>query len=278
MALLNKAVNEITLKLVYYGPGLCGKTTNLERIHGDPKLPQKGKLLSMSTETDRTLFFDFMPMELGTVRGQKIRVQLYTVPGQVFYNATRKLVLRGADGVVFVADSQPSMRESNAESLENLRENLRINRLDPEKIPIVFQLNKRDLPGVDPVEKMAGYLKPGEAPVIEAAALDGRGVRETLQKAVLLILQNVRNNVDISLQEDTSAAAAPEPEPTPVAVPEPEPATADVFATAAPVPSNDGADLEALLENARHVVRSLELALDAARDHERRIAERLGTP
>jgi len=131
MVLINKAINEVTVKLVYYGPGLCGKTTNLEKIYGNPKLENKGKMISMATETDRTLFFDFMPMELGTIGGQKIRVQLYTVPGQVFYDATRKLVLRGADGVVFVADSQASMRESNLDSLENLRTNLRLNRLDP---------------------------------------------------------------------------------------------------------------------------------------------------
>src|SRR6187549_1656106 len=142
MVLINKALNEVTLKLVYYGPGLCGKTTNLERIYGNPKLENKGKMISMSTETDRTLFFDFMPMELGTIAGQKVRVQLYTVPGQVFYDATRKLVLRGAD-------SQNTMRESNLDSLENLRTNLHLNRLDPEKIALVLQYNKRDLPNVD---------------------------------------------------------------------------------------------------------------------------------
>src|SRR5438094_846909 len=154
MVLINKAINEVTVKLVYYGPGLCGKTTNLEKIYGNPKLENKGKMISMSTETDRTLFFDFMPMELGTIAGQKVRVQLYTVPGQVFYDATRKLVLRGADGVVFVADSQSSMRESNVDSLENRRTNLRLNRIDPDKVALVFQYNKRDLPNVDSVETM----------------------------------------------------------------------------------------------------------------------------
>jgi hypothetical protein len=129
MVLINKAINEITVKLVYYGPGLCGKTTNLEKVYGNPKLEHKGKMISMSTETDRTLFFDFMPMELGSINGQKVRVQLYTVPGQVFYDATRKLVLRGADGVVFVADSQASMRDSNQQSLDNLKTNLRLNRI-----------------------------------------------------------------------------------------------------------------------------------------------------
>jgi GTPase SAR1 family protein len=153
MVLINKAINEVTVKLVYYGPGLCGKTTNLEKIYGNPKLENKGKMISMATETDRTLFFDFMPMELGTIAGQKVRVQLYTVPGQVFYDATRKLVLRGADGVVFVADSQKSMRESNLVSLENLKTNLRINRIDPDKVAIIFQYNKRDLPTAESVEE-----------------------------------------------------------------------------------------------------------------------------
>src|SRR5687768_12814327 len=196
MVLINKAINEVTVKLVYYGPGLCGKTTNLEKIYANPKLDNKGKMISMSTETDRTLFFDFMPMELGTIAGQKVRVQLYTVPGQVFYDATRKLVLRGADGVVFVADSQPSMRESNLQSLENLKNNLRINRLDPEKVALVFQYNKRDLPNAAPLEEMSAYLKPGNAPVVEAAALNGVGVTATLRAAVSRILDNLKNNVD----------------------------------------------------------------------------------
>ena len=202
MVLINKAVNEVTLKLVYYGPGLCGKTTNLEKIYGNPKLENKGKMISMSTETDRTLFFDFMPMELGTINGQKIRVQLYTVPGQVFYDATRKLVLRGADGVVFVADSQPSMRESNIDSLENLKANLRINRIDPDKISVIYQLNKRDLPTVATVEEMSEYMNVGNAPVVEAAALQGVGVTATLRAAVARILENLKNNLDITLYEE----------------------------------------------------------------------------
>lgn len=268
MALVNRAVNEITLKLVYYGPGLCGKTTNLERIHGDSKLQNKGKLLSMSTETDRTLFFDFMPMELGTVRGQKIRVQLYTVPGQVFYNATRKLVLRGADGVVFVADSQPSMRDSNIESLENLRENLRINRLDPAKIPIVFQLNKRDLPEVDPADDMKAYLGTGEAPVVEASALEGRGIRETLQKAISGILQNIKNNVDISLHEEAAEVGPPAEELQP---------QAPAQAAAAPSAAADG-EREALgemLDETQRMIQELQAALEAARRQHARIEARL---
>src|SRR5438045_8643653 len=192
MVLVNKALNEVTVKLVYYGPGLCGKTTNLDKIYANPKLENKGKMISMSTETDRTLFFDFMPMELGTIAGQKVRVQLYTVPGQVFYDATRKLVLRGADGVVFVADSQSSMRESNQESLDNLKTNLRLNRIDPDKVALVFQYNKRDLPNVDSVEEMNRYLRNGGAPVVEAAAINGLGVTATLRAAIARILQNLK--------------------------------------------------------------------------------------
>jgi hypothetical protein len=207
MVLINKAINEVTVKLVYYGPGLCGKTTNLEKIYANPKLDNKGKMISMSTETDRTLFFDFMPMELGTIAGQKVRVQLYTVPGQVFYDATRKLVLRGTDGVVFVADSQPSMRESNLDSLENLKTNLRINRIDPDKIALVFQYNKRDLPNAASVEEMSAYLKPGDAPVVEAVALNGVGVTATLRAAVTRILDNLKNNVDTTLYEEPELTA-----------------------------------------------------------------------
>src|SRR5947207_1777915 len=207
MVLINKAINEITVKLVYYGPGLCGKTTNLEKIYGNPKLENKGKMISMSTETDRTLFFDFMPMELGTIGGQKVRVQLYTVPGQVFYDATRKLVLRGADGVVFVADSQASMRESNIDSLENLKTNLRLNRIDPDKVAIVFQYNKRDLPAASSVEEMSAYLKPGNHPVVEASAIQGVGVTQTLRAAVARILENLKNNVDTTIYDGAPLAA-----------------------------------------------------------------------
>lgn len=207
MVLINKAINEVTVKLVYYGPGLCGKTTNLERIYANPKLENKGKMISMSTETDRTLFFDFMPMELGTIAGQKVRVQLYTVPGQVFYDATRKLVLRGADGVVFVADSQVEMRESNLDSLENLKTNLRLNRIDPGKIAVVYQLNKRDLPNVATVEEMTSYLGADAASVVEASAKTGVGVTATLRAAVAKILDNLKNNVDTTLYDEPALAA-----------------------------------------------------------------------
>jgi signal recognition particle receptor subunit beta len=207
MVLINKAINEVTVKLVYYGPGLCGKTTNLEKIYGNPKLENKGKMISMSTETDRTLFFDFMPMELGTIAGQKVRVQLYTVPGQVFYDATRKLVLRGADGVVFVADSQSTMRDSNLDSLENLKTNLRINRIDPQKVALVYQYNKRDLPNVDSVETMNGYMNPNGVPAVEASAITGTGVTATLRAAVARILDNLKNGVDTTLHDEPELVA-----------------------------------------------------------------------
>jgi GTPase SAR1 family protein len=207
MVLINKAINEVTVKLVYYGPGLCGKTTNLEKIYANPKLDNKGKMISMSTEKDRTLFFDFMPMELGTIAGQKVRVQLYTVPGQVFYDATRKLVLRGADGVVFVADSQIEMRESNLDSLENLKTNLRLNRIDPNKVAVVYQLNKRDLPNVETIEEMTSYLGANPSSIVEASAKTGVGVTATLRAAVAKILDNLKSNVDTTLYDEPALSA-----------------------------------------------------------------------
>jgi signal recognition particle receptor subunit beta len=164
-------------------------------------------MISMSTETDRTLFFDFMPMELGTIAGQKVRVQLYTVPGQVFYDATRKLVLRGADGVVFVADSQVEMRESNLDSLENLKTNLRLNRIDPDKVAVVYQLNKRDLPNVETVEEMTSYLGATAESVVEASAKTGVGVTATLRAAVSKILDNLKKNVDTTLYGEPALSA-----------------------------------------------------------------------
>jgi signal recognition particle receptor subunit beta len=149
-----------------------------------------------------------MPMELGTIGGQKVRVQLYTVPGQVFYDATRKLVLRGADGVVFVADSQNTMRESNLTSLENLKTNLRLNRIDPEKVAVVLQYNKRDLPNIDSVDDMNAYMKPGaNMPVVEAAAKSGLGVTATLRAAITRILDNLKNNVDVTLHDEPELGA-----------------------------------------------------------------------
>jgi hypothetical protein len=289
MVLINKAINEVTVKLVYYGPGLCGKTTNLEKIYGNPKLENKGKMISMATETDRTLFFDFMPMELGSIGGQKVRVQLYTVPGQVFYDATRKLVLRGADGVVFVADSQNSMRESNLDSLENLKSNLRLNRLDPEKVAIVFQYNKRDLPNVDSVDDMNAYLQPGKVPVIEAAAINGVGVTATLRAAISRILENLKNNVDTSLAEEPelarpdmtaksgvtpSSAGKPKLSMKGAATPVEEEPFSGV-AVAEPEVENGRQQLQSLLTSARQVISSLEAALERARAHERELKDKI---
>jgi len=285
MVLINKAINEVTVKLVYYGPGLCGKTTNLEKIYSNPKLDNKGKMISMATETDRTLFFDFMPMELGTINGQKVRVQLYTVPGQVFYDATRKLVLRGADGVVFVADSQKSVRESNLDSLENLKTNMRINRLDPDKVALVFQYNKRDLPDVDSVDDMNAYLMPGNAPVVEASAIQGMGVTATLRAAISRILENLKNGVDVSLRDEaplsapdmTASSGARAKAPKPVFVAPVVEEEEDPFAhvEAAPHNGNGRADLEEMLASAREVIQSLEATLERARQHERDLASKL---
>lgn len=191
MVMINHATREITIKVVYYGPGLCGKTTNLEYIYKSATPEKKGKLLTVATETDRTLFFDFLPMELGTVKGMKLRTQLYTVPGQVFYDATRRIVLRGADGVVFVADSQKAMLDANLESVENLKSNLEINNLDPNSIPLVFQFNKRDLPDLSSPEEMNRILNYRNVPFFNASAIKGIGVNETLRKIIELVIINL---------------------------------------------------------------------------------------
>src|SRR5712691_3930256 len=179
MVLFNHATREMTAKIVYYGPGLCGKTTNLMVIFDklDPK--QKGKMLSLATKTDRTLFFDLLPVDIGKVGAFNLKIQLYTVPGQVFYNETRKLVLKGADAVVFVSDSQPSMVDSTRESFANLMENLEQNNIDPNDTPIVIQFNKSDIPGVLSIEQLQETLNFEGYPYTEAAAIKGEGVMET---------------------------------------------------------------------------------------------------
>lgn len=181
MVLFNHATREMTAKIVYYGPGLGGKTTNLLVIYDMLDTKSKGKMLSLATRSDRTLFFDLLPVDIGKLGSFNLKIQLYTVPGQVFYNETRKLVLRGADSVVFVADSQPSMLDSNRESFENLLENLRDNQIDPLKLPIIVQLNKRDIPGVLSVEELRSQLGLEEYPFVEASALKGEGVMETFR-------------------------------------------------------------------------------------------------
>ncbi|MFN2494194.1 MAG: ATP/GTP-binding protein [Pyrinomonadaceae bacterium] len=192
MTFINYASREINCKIVYYGPGLCGKTTNLQHIFESTAPQARGKLISLATETDRTLFFDFMPLELGTVRGFKTRFHLYTVPGQVFYDASRKLILKGVDGVVFVADSQEERMDANVESLYNLEENLQAQGYDLMKIPYVLQLNKRDLPNIMPVDDLAAELRRKEEPVVEAVASTGAGVFDTLKAVAKQVLTELR--------------------------------------------------------------------------------------
>ena len=181
MSLVNYSTREITSKIVYYGPGRSGKTTNLQYIHGQVPEDRRGRMMSLATETDRTLFFDFLPLDLGTISGFQTRFQLYTVPGQVYYDATRKLVLQGADGVVFVADSQRAQRDENIESFRNLQVNLLEQGVDPRTIPIVLQYNKRDLPDVMSMDAMDDLLNYRDLPRFEAQALAGTGVFDTLR-------------------------------------------------------------------------------------------------
>ena len=192
MTFINYASREINCKIVYYGPGLCGKTTNLQHIFESTAPQSRGKLISLATETDRNLFFDFMPLELGTVRGFKTRFHLYTVPGQVFYDASRKLILKGVDGVVFVADSQEERMDANVESLYNLEENLQTQGYDLMKLPYVLQLNKRDLPNIIPADELAAELRRKEEPVVEAVAASGAGVFDTLKAVAKQVLTELR--------------------------------------------------------------------------------------
>jgi len=192
MTFINYAAREINCKIVYYGPGLGGKTTNIQWIHERTREESKGKLISLATETDRTLFFDFLPIELGTIRGFRTRFHLYTVPGQVFYDASRKLILKGVDGVVFVADSQDMRRDANVEAIDNLRLNLKDNGYDLNELPYVLQFNKRDLPGAMPAGEMTQELQFREEPVFEAIATRGDGVFDTLKSIIKLVLADLR--------------------------------------------------------------------------------------
>jgi signal recognition particle receptor subunit beta len=216
MVFLNYTAMQMTAKIVYYGPGLCGKTTNLRCIHGKTAPRSRGEMVSLETEADRTLFFDLLPLDVGIIGGMKVRLQLYTVPGQVFYNATRRLVLKGVDGVVFVADSQVPAAEPNEESLFNLRQNLEELGLDPKSVPLVFQYNKRDLRNILPVDKLQQTLNPGGAPAFEAAAVHGVGVFETLKEISRLSLDAVRAKIAeqkkpgvAGVERRVHAAAAP---------------------------------------------------------------------
>lgn len=192
MSFINYSSREINCKIVYYGPGLCGKTSNLQYIYKRMNPTARGKMISLATETERTLFFDFLPLSMGEIRGFKTRFHLYTVPGQVFYDASRRLILRGVDGVVFCADSQLTRVDANLESLDNLRINLHDQGYDPDRIPLVLQYNKRDLNGVASVSELHALLNYRNVPEFEAVATTGVGVFETLKAIIKLVLVDLR--------------------------------------------------------------------------------------
>ncbi len=234
MALVNHTIREINAKIVYYGPGLCGKTTNIHMIYHRIAPTQRGKLISLATESDRTLFFDFLPVELGTIKNYKVRFHLYTVPGQVFYNATRKLVLKGADGVIFVADSQRAMLDANLESLSNLRDNFADMGIDLTDFPMVLQYNKRDLPDVLSIEELNTALNPRMIPFYEAVAMTGEGVLKTFTSVSKQVLQDMqkhpeRHNFSIGdiVSQGERGGGARLYEPTPLDPAQAEPSMVD---------------------------------------------------
>ncbi len=254
MAFFNYSTMQMTAKIVYYGPGLCGKTTNLQYIYEHTTGDSRGEMVSLETQTDRTLFFDLLPMEVGSVAGFKTRIQLYTVPGQVFYNTTRKLVLKGVDGVVFVADSQRPMIGANQEAMENLSENLTSLGLSLDTIPLVLQFNKRDLPDIVPAEELRAVLHRSSWPVFEASAIAGTGVIETLRGISKLTLLSLRKQLESSAaaseatarvaEGHASTAAAPQPKPAvqpPSPPPSPKPAPRAPAPTAVSAPTPDPA-------------------------------------
>lgn len=204
MVSFNYAAREVTAKIVYYGPGLCGKTTNLEELHKKMSPQNRGKMVSLATDTDRTLFFDLLPVDLGTIGGFRTKIQLFTVPGQTYYNNTRKLVLKGADGVVFVADSQASQMAANLESFQNLADNLKENGLDINTLALVLQWNKQDLPNLTPVEELEAKLNPRKVPSIKSVAFKGDGVLETFK----LISREVMAALKVKLGQQTGSVPA----------------------------------------------------------------------
>lgn len=195
MSFLNYSTREINFKIVYYGPGLSGKTTNIKTIYNKVKQDNKGKLVSLATETERTLFFDFFPLDLGSVKGYKVKFHLYTVPGQIYYSSSRKLIMKGVDGVVFVADSQRERFEANFESLNDMLQNLKEYKIDFHTLPYVLQLNKRDLPNITPANELIAALRKRDEPVIEAMAIKGDGVVETLKAISKLIMVDVKKKL-----------------------------------------------------------------------------------
>jgi len=213
MSTVNVMAREIAAKIVFYGPGLSGKTTTLKRVYDSVKPAHRGELMSLPTEADRTLFFDFLPVKVERVHDYSVRLALYTVPGQVFYNATRKLVLQGADGVVFVADSQPAAEDANRESLQNLEENLADQGIRIEKFPIVLQYNKRDIENVSSLEHLRSALNGRSWPDFETCATNGQGVLDTLKAIMRLVIKDLR-------QKKVVPPRPPRPEPVLAAVPD----------------------------------------------------------
>lgn len=195
MSFLNYSTREINFKVVYYGPGLSGKTTNIKTIYEKVKADNKGKLVSLATETERTLFFDFFPLDLGTIKGYKVKFHLYTVPGQIYYSSSRKLIMKGVDGIVFVADSQRERFEANIESLQDMMDNLKEYNIEFEALPYVLQLNKRDLPNITPANELIKTLRKKNEPVVEAMALKGEGVVDTLKGISKLIMIDVKRKL-----------------------------------------------------------------------------------
>jgi len=195
LSFLNYSTREINFKVVFYGPGLSGKTTNIKYVYNKIKNENKGKLVSLATETERTLFFDFFPLELGTIRDYKVRFHLYTVPGQIYYSASRKLIIKGVDGLVFVADSQRDRFEANIESINDMLENMREYKISFETMPYILQLNKRDLPNVMPAGEMIRELRKKGEPVLEAVAIKGVGVVDTLKAISRLIMRDMKTKL-----------------------------------------------------------------------------------
>src|SRR3954469_19620180 len=216
MVQINFGQREVSCKIVFYGPGMSGKTTNLEIIHQKAPKQAVGEMVSIATETDRTLYFDFMPMDLGQVAGMHTKFMLYTVPGQIYYNATRKLVLQGVDGVIFVADSDPNKMGENLESLQNLRDNLAEMGLTLDDMPIVLQYNKRDLPTAMSVADMNARMNPTNAPAFEACARDGKGVFATLKEVSRLVIEKLnKEHAPASNRRRTASSMSPvKPSPT----------------------------------------------------------------
>ena len=280
MVLFNHATREMTAKIVYYGPGLCGKTTNLMVIFDKLEPAQKGKMLSLATKTDRTLFFDLLPVDIGKVGPFNLKIQLYTVPGQVFYNETRKLVLKGADAVVFVSDSQPSMVDSTRESFANLLENLEQNNIDPNDTPIVIQFNKRDLPGVLSIEELQEALAFEGYPYVEAAAINGDGVMETFHLVSKITAKHLYTRLQgkpAPLEKEKArpaAAAKAEAKQEPEWQPEPEPAPQiNPFADSVPFPQSQ---VDSSYERMEEV--SLEQLLSEGRERPATISGNVAVP